>query len=135
MKILLVEGNNSSAGSLRETVEKWGHQVEKENRGKSALERVKEKNFDLLLLDLDLPDSAGPDLIPKFKELRPELGIITMTEQNSRELELRAREQGIFYYMLGPYERKNLKLLLDHIAGKRQEKNLQRKGGINVWQK
>ncbi|MCP3891365.1 MAG: response regulator, partial [Desulfobulbaceae bacterium] len=83
-----------------------------------ALHALKNNSFDMILLDIMLPDYKGYDLIPKFKNIHPEIHIITMTGHNSRELELKVRSQGILYYMVKPIETKNFKLILDHIKSK-----------------
>jgi len=59
-----------------------------------------------MLLDIYLPDCKGHELIPKFKEARPDMGIVTITGYNTRELELEVRQQGILYYMVKPYYHK-----------------------------
>jgi DNA-binding NtrC family response regulator len=66
----------------------------------------------------------GYELIPQFKTLCPEIGIVTMTGHNTRELEMKVREQGILYYMIKPFETKYLQSLLDHISKRLgQQKN------------
>jgi DNA-binding response OmpR family regulator len=119
MNILVVEGDVSCAQLLGKTIIKWGHPVEKATSGKEALKRFNQKNFDLVLLNVFLPDMEGYELIAQLKELCPKIGIVTMTEHNSRELELKVRRQGILYYMIKPAETKHLKSLLDHVSKKR----------------
>ena len=118
MNILLVEDEASVAETIQEIIGRWGHNVEWSETGKSALERVREKMFDLVLLDIFLPDIKGYDLIPKLKEVWPEIRIVTLTGYNSRELEMKIRKQGIIYYMIKPIDTKILKALVDHISQK-----------------
>ncbi len=116
MNILVVEAD------IGEIIERWGHKVEKAGSGKEALQMFTKNMFDMVLLDIFLPDVKGYELIPQFKRLCPEIGIITMTGYNSRELEMKVREQGILYYMIKPFETKYLKSLLDHISQKRGQR-------------
>ena len=60
------------------------------------------------------------------KYLQPDIGIVTMTDYNSRELELAVRQTGIIYYMIKSVDKKVLKIILDHISNKR--------GGEKPWQ-
>ncbi len=118
MKILIVEDEPQSIHYITKILHKWGHSSEPATTGKMALNTLKKSSFDMILLDIVLPDYKGYDLIPKFKNIHPEIHIITMTGHNSRELELKVRNQGILYYMVKPIETKNFKLILDHIKSK-----------------
>lgn len=140
MNILIVEDDIDVSSVLTESIHHWGYSAENADTCKDALDKVKQKRFDLILLDIFLPDGEGHLLIPQFKELLPDVGIVTMTGYNTRELETHVREQGIIYYMVKPFEIKSLKALLDHISHKYSKKvnnriDLQvRKGVKNKWQ-
>ena len=120
MNILIVEDDIQSAQVIEQFIETWGHKGQKAENGEVAITKFKKDSFDLVLLDIFLPDIEGYDLIPQFKEIDPGIGIVTMTGQNTRDLEAKVRRQGILYYMTKPLEKKNLKTLLDHIS----ERNL-----------
>jgi len=115
MKILIVEDDPQVTHYITLRLNKWGHASESATTGKEALQAAAKTHYDLVLLDIMLPDSKGYDLIPKFKDINPEINIITMTGHNSRELEQKVRQQGITYYMVKPIETENRKLILDHI--------------------
>ncbi|CCK80980.1 response regulator [Desulfobacula toluolica] len=115
MIILIVEDDPQVTNYITKRLSGWGYRTNSAETGKDALELFSKKNFDLILLDIMLPDYMAFDLIPKFKRMNPDIGIVTMTGQSSRELEQKVREQGILYYMVKPIEAANLKLLLDHI--------------------
>ena len=116
MNILLVEDEDSVAGLIVEVIKLWGHQVQRSATGSDALEKVQQTDVDLILLDISLPDIQGHELIPFFKESQPGAGIVTMTGNNSRELEATVRKQGVAYYMIKPFELKVLKEVADHVS-------------------
>jgi len=118
MYILLVEDEVPTAKGIKENIEAWGHGVEIAYTGQDALKKVREKRFGLMLLDIFLPDCKGHELIPKFKETQPDMGIVTMTGYNTRELELEVRQQGIVYYMVKPFKIEEIKEILDYISKK-----------------
>jgi len=120
MKILIVEDDPQVTHYITIRLGKWGYDSKAAGSGKEALQLFPEDSFDLILLDIMLPDYKGYDLIPKFKSINPNVNIITMTGHNSRKLEQKVRKLGILYYMVKPIETKNLKLLLDHIKNKKQ---------------
>jgi len=105
---------------IAENIERWGHRVETAGTGEDALERVRQKRFDLVLLDIFLPDCKGHELIPQFKETWPETGVVTMTGYNTRDLEWEVRQHGIIYYMTKPFRMEELKEIFDHISKKKR---------------
>lgn len=121
MNILIVEDDPSTAAAMAESMKTWGHQVEISTTGKDSLAKIKDKKFVLMFLDIFLPDCKGHELIPRFKEINRDIGIVTMTGYNSRELELEVRQQGIHYFLTKPVQTKNLKEIVDHISKKRQD--------------
>ncbi|RLB22537.1 MAG: response regulator, partial [Deltaproteobacteria bacterium] len=122
MNILIAEDDVAVASVLTESIQHWGYSAENADTCKDVLDKVKQKRFDLILLDIFLPDGEGHRLIPQLKELWPKVRIITMTGYNTREMEREVREQGILYYMIKPFDPMALKELLDHISRKYSDK-------------
>ncbi|HEN21181.1 MAG: response regulator [Deltaproteobacteria bacterium] len=118
MRVLIVEDSRSLASKIVKAIRSWGYEAERAGTGKDALEKLRRDNFDIVLLDIYLPDGKSIDLIPKLREFCPDIEIITMTAFNSRELEMDARQYGILYYMLKPFESAQLKEILDHMSNK-----------------
>ena len=116
MKILIVDDDPQVVAYIQKILEKWGYDHQAAGNGKEALRHILETAFDVILLDIMLPDYLGYDLIPEFKQIDPDVSIITMTGESSRELEQRVRKEGILYYMVKPIETQNLKLLLAHLC-------------------
>lgn len=114
MKILIVDDDPQVVTYIMERLERWGYDFQSAGTGSDALKLFSKHTFDLILLDIMLPDYLGYNLIPEFKQIDPGIEIITMTGESSRELEQRVRKEGILYYMVKPIETDNLKLLLDH---------------------
>ncbi|MCP4352988.1 MAG: response regulator [Desulfobacterales bacterium] len=118
MNILLVEDNKQTTLYFSKALKEWGHQVKTVETGKEALESAALEIFDLILLNVVLPDVEGYELIPKFKEIRAGTNIIAMTSYNTRELETKVRKQGVLYYMIKPFEMKYLQSITDHLSDK-----------------
>jgi len=89
--------------------------------GKKALRMVDQATFGLVFLDLALPDMPGDILIPAFKAVHGEMPLITMTDNNSRELERKVRSYGIIYYMEKPVSVDILQELLRHHMQKKKK--------------
>jgi CheY-like chemotaxis protein len=122
MDILVLENDTSVLSYLVGLIQNWGHKTEKSESGYDAIKKVREKIFDLVLLDTSLNDITAQELIVKLKELRPDIKIVTMTESNGAELEKDIRTLGIIYYMSKPVSKKVLKDILDHTSAKKSGK-------------
>ncbi len=120
MVILMVEDSKPLGQTLWEVMEHWGYDVRWALTGEDALGEVRRAPFDLIILDISLPDIQGHELIPSLKSIQPETGIVTMTGHNSRELEAKVRREGILYYMVKPFELKMLKEILDHVSSRKR---------------
>ena len=118
MNILIIEHDLSYAQWLKENIGVRGFRIEILGKAQEALNRLRQKSFDLILVNIILPDSTGPMLISEMKTISPKAGIIAMTDRNSRELEMQIRRLDILYYMIKPIDKKYLTRLLDHIEKK-----------------
>ncbi|MBN2514571.1 MAG: response regulator [Deltaproteobacteria bacterium] len=119
MKVLIVEDDVASSSSISDAVASWGYRTESAETGELALKKIENESFDLVLLDIFLPDCKGHELISQFKTKQPDIGVITMTGYNSRDLEKEVRKQGILFYMIKPFADNHLRNILDHIDKKK----------------
>ena len=120
MHVLIVDDELDIGNALAELITQWGHQAVLAGSGKEAVEVFKQYNgFDLVLLDLLLPDVKGHELIPTFRNMSSHVPVITMTGHNSRELEAATRKNGVMYYMQKPIDMRALKTIFDHLARKK----------------
>lgn len=119
MDVLVVDGDVSIRSATSELIKGWGYGVEASCTARDTLQKASKKAFDLVLLDISLPGMPAKELIGELKKLWPEIGVITMTEHSTDELEKEIRTLGIIYYMSKPINQKALKEILDHISRKK----------------
>jgi len=122
MHILIVEDEEVVSEILIARMKRWGQKVVLATSSKEALSKIKTSRFDLVLLDIMLPDGLGYEIIPEIKQALPNINIITMTGQNTPDLERTIREFGITYFMAKPVDFDELKNIIDHIANKQKRK-------------
>lgn len=123
MKVLIVESDVLSASVLEKHIRQWGYAVEITETGRDALTRFTFTPFHVVILSLSLPDISGTELITQLKDLRHTVGILVMSEDPARELEIRTRSQGILDYLMKPLDLRALHQLLDHLAKKEGAKS------------
>ena len=114
MKILVVDDDVHFASAITENLTEWGYETEMTVSAADALTKLGTSVFDLVLLDVFLPDCRGYDLIPRLRQIRPDINVITMTAHNTREIEKKVRQQQILYYMPKPFEFEQLRCLLEY---------------------
>lgn len=103
IKILLVEDNPGDVVLLHVAVqEAVAPQVklERVKRLSEAMERVERDPFDVILLDLSLPDSQGFDSVARALERAPDIPIVVLTAVDDEELGLRAVREGAQDYLI-----------------------------------
>ncbi len=102
-KLILIEDNFGDAGLLRAALnEVAGSDFELTHveRLSQALERLKEELFDLILLDLSLPDAHGLDTVARVQQKAPALPIVVLTGLDDEELAIAAMRQGAQDYLV-----------------------------------
>jgi len=114
MDVLVVEDEIFTAKVIKEFIVREEHHVETAGTGKDAMDKIKQNRFDLIFIDVFLPDCRGYELISKFQGLRPGMNIVAMTGYNTRELELEVRKKGVIYYLIKPFQLNEVKEILDH---------------------
>lgn len=118
MNVLVIDKDPSTATGIAKLIEGVGHGAQSTTNAKDALAKLAERNFDVVVLDICLPEVCGDRLIGEVRRLNPEVGIITMTAYNSRELEREIRKLGILYYIIKPVYVRDLADLLNHISSR-----------------
>jgi len=108
--ILLVEDEQSQRTILRRVLEREGHEIETADNGKAALELLKNKQFNLVISDMRMPQMTGRDLLKMIKKQWADLPVLIVTAfaELDDAIDLVARE-GAFYYLEKPINLDSLK--------------------------
>jgi DNA-binding NtrC family response regulator len=81
-----------------------GYEVELVLSGKEALERLDAQYFDLMVVDKNLPDMSGLELLRKVRQSQPEMESVLITGYGSLESAIEALHLGAGGYLLKPFE-------------------------------
>ena len=77
--ILLAEDDRQTAGYVKEALELECMKVDVAYDGQMGLEKFKERNYDLILLDLEMPKMSGEELLREIRKDNPYIDIIVYT--------------------------------------------------------
>jgi DNA-binding NarL/FixJ family response regulator len=103
IKVMLVEDNPADARLLRAATAQTGSshlELVHTTRLSEALPRLRRERFDVVLLDLGLPDSQSLETLQSVREAVPALPIVVMTGLNDEEVALEALQRGAQDYIL-----------------------------------
>jgi CheY-like chemotaxis protein len=119
LRVLVVDDSVDAAQSLGYVLESWGHSVQTAYDGPAAIEAVRERRPDVVLLDIGMPGMNGYVVAERLRRLpgAEELILVAVTGYGQEDDRTRAREAGFDYHMVKPVEPADLKELLD-AAGK-----------------
>src|SRR5580698_9961308 len=130
--VLIVDDEAEIRESLETLLELEGYAVESAATGEAGLARIGEQSFDLVLLDLALPDRDGMDLLAEIHVQDPGLSIIMVTAYGTVENAVRAMQAGAANFVQKPWD--NEKLLADVRAAvarhRAEEENVQLKRAL-----
>src|SRR5438309_647796 len=130
--VLIIDDEAGIRESLQTLLELEGYDVETAATGQQGLNRLSQRTFDLILLDLALPDRNGLDILAELRAQDPGVSVIMITAYGTVENAVRAMQSGAANFVQKPWD--NEKLLADVRAaiGKRraEEENVQLKRAL-----
>ncbi len=103
MKILVVEDEVPLLESLSSFIRQEGHTCEISSGYLDASQKIDLYNYDLLILDVGLPDGNGLDLIPQLKSRCPETGVLILSAKSSMDDKVAGLDSGADDYLGKPF--------------------------------
>ncbi len=119
--ILVVDDYFADRETLKAILEERDYRVVTAESGAEALARVKEKHFDVIFLDIRLPDIDGTQIFEQVKTIDPEVAVIMMTGYSEEELVRRAISQGVYTCIYKPFNVEKILTLVGEIAQQRSK--------------
>ncbi|NME69525.1 HAMP domain-containing hybrid sensor histidine kinase/response regulator [Flammeovirga aprica] len=111
-KILLVEDNEVNQMLVLRLLKKWGYVSDLAENGKIALEKFKENDYDLILMDVHMPEmdgySATQEIRNNFPSPKSNIPIIAMTASALKGEFDRCKQAGMNDYISKPFKKDNL---------------------------
>ncbi|MGE5199566.1 MAG: response regulator [Rhodospirillaceae bacterium] len=102
-KVLVVDDEVVAANSVRRTLNRRGFRVDEAFSGREALNRILNEMYDLVLLDMKMPDTNGLELLPTIKKHRPRLPVVMVTGYASIDTAVEAIQRGASDYVAKPF--------------------------------
>ena len=101
--ILIVEDDDIVSRTLSSILERNGYSTEVVGAGKPALARAEARFYNVILLDIRLPDMEGLELLRPLRARHPEACVIMLTAHASTDSAIRALNEGASAYIIKPF--------------------------------
>lgn len=120
MKVLVIDDNEDITNLLEMVFTGKGHECAKSNNGKDGLEMILDQKYDVILLDMAMPEYTGIEVINKLKELGKlsEQKIIIFTASSATESELNKilDNEGVYKCVRKPIKTKQLLEIVEEVV-------------------
>jgi DNA-binding response OmpR family regulator len=103
MRILIIEDEAKVADFLNKGLQQSGYETDVAVDGQEGYDKIKSNDYDLILLDLMLPQISGFDLIPKIRSCKAAVPIIAVTAKASVEDRVQGLNRGCDDYLVKPF--------------------------------
>jgi CheY-like chemotaxis protein len=124
LRILLAEDNPSNAELIRYIVQRLGHCLEVVSDGQMALEHCLHQEYDIVLMDLQMPVMDGLEATRRIRASsdynRDQLGIVALSAANITEYQPNGSIPGIDAYISKPFQIAEIEKSIQKVTQARQ---------------
>lgn len=108
LRILVIEDDHAIRRGITDALRFNGYAVEEAARGNDGLKKALETEYDLLLLDLVLPERDGMDILKSLRAARPAQPVIILTARGSELDRVQGLSSGADDYVVKPFSVREL---------------------------
>ena len=119
-KVLVIDDETGIRQGCCRVLEPQGFSVETASSFQEGLEKIRSGSYDLILLDLMLPDGQGVDLLDPIRERDPETVSIILTGYATVELAVETMKRGAFNFIPKPFTADTLLTITEQALERRQ---------------
>ena len=122
VSILIVDDESAVRNSLCDWFKKDGYDADKAEDAADALKKFSTKSFDIVLLDIMMPNIDGMELQKRIKRIDPSIIVIMITAYASVDTAVEALKEGAFDYVTKPIDPDDLSRLVARAVEQRMLK-------------
>jgi len=119
-KIMVVDDDANIRDLMNTLLSSEGYEVIQAGNAAEVQERFGGPQPDVILLDLQLPDGHGLDLLPTFKKQWPESEVIVLTGNATFDAAVEATKRGAYHFQNKPFDSKSLLVLVNRALEHKQ---------------
>ena len=111
--ILVVDDEPAHRQMIEAVLDAEGYEIVQAEHGGAAISAVEKRFYDLVIMDVRMPDVDGIEALQKIKQISPDIPVIIMTAYASVDTAVDALKSGAYDYLIKPLDIDELKLLVD----------------------
>ena len=111
-KVLVVDDDSLMKDFLKEALGRSDYSVDLASTGEEALEKIKDRDYDIILSDIRMPSMSGMELLKVTREYVPDAKVVMMTAYGTVENAVEAMKLGAFDYVMKPFSADEIELVL-----------------------
>ena len=111
--VLVVDDDPAHRIMLRALLTGWGYTIFEADDGSTAIEKVHEQAFDLILMDIRMLKVSGLQALTEIKAFNPAIPVIIMTAYSSVETAVEALKNGAYDYLTKPLDFDELRFAME----------------------
>jgi len=115
LKLLVVDDEEALRTIVHHELEAYGFKVDVAEDGEVALQKLVEKKFDVVILDIYMPGMDGMEVLRKIREENQKTKVIMLTGVKELKLAKESLALGANDFVTKPYEFKNLLACIDRV--------------------
>ncbi len=120
-RLLVVDDEEQFVEALSERLSMRDYDVTTCLSGEDAIEKMKNYNFDVVILDVRLPGIEGTDVLREIKNLKPLTEVIMLTGHGTVEMAIEGMKLGAFDFLMKPCETADLTVKIDKAHDRKAE--------------
>jgi DNA-binding NtrC family response regulator len=107
--ILVVDDDTEMRALLLDVLRNEGYEVTEAKDGTEAVRALRAREFDIILMDKNMPGPSGLDLLPGFRRVCPRSQVIMMTAYGDVPSFIEAAEKGAVEFLFKPFRMEEMK--------------------------
>jgi DNA-binding NtrC family response regulator len=120
MKIIIADDDKNLRKVLANELVEEGFDVAEADNGIKAVGLIENNEYDLLLLDLNMPGLSGLEVLEKIKELEISVEVIILTAHATVATAVEAMKMGAYDYLTKPFQIEELKMIIEKAYEKKR---------------
>ena len=131
--ILIVDDDRAILSSLEKILRLGGYSVDTAETGREAIEKAKNRFYNLMLLDIKLPDMEGTELLRAVDETEPKMVKIMVTGYPSLENAVKSLNLGADAYLMKPIDPQELLDVVEKKLKEQEEADVMDAEKVKEW--
>ena len=111
--ILVVDDDNGHRTMLKTLLSGWGYRIFEADDGSKAIEWVRSRPFDLILMDIRMVKVSGLEALSVIKGINPAIPVIIITAYSSVESAIEAMKKGAYEYLMKPLDFEEMRMKME----------------------